>query len=265
MVGLSDLRKKGKPLKHLIKLYAQGKIKSRLDMYNQVFKFPITSTDMVFDAGCGVGIRSIEILSESNACVYAFDVLLHNVRTVKKEARTLSPDRFDAIQGDILHLPFRDGIFDKVLCLEVLEHVHNDEQALSELCRVLKVRGILMISVPTFFSEQFLNRLGLRHPYHLRTYTLEKILSMIAMHLDVTNIEKAYFQSFFLLSLAAFSHAPFNFKTSKVERNTLILDAYYTVWHLMKKLQLSEPLDFVLARFTPFARSVVITAIKEKD
>lgn len=45
-------------------------------------------------------------------------------------------------------LPFRDGSFDLVLALEVLEHVEEDVLMLRELVRVLRPGGIAVVSVP---------------------------------------------------------------------------------------------------------------------
>jgi len=53
-----------------------------------------------------------------------------------------------AIHGDICSLPFDDGAFRNVVCLDVLEHVFNDVKALGELHRVLAEGGQLLISVP---------------------------------------------------------------------------------------------------------------------
>jgi SAM-dependent methyltransferase len=48
-------------------------------------------------------------------------------------------------------LPFRDGSFDTVLCTSVLEHVENAEAGVSELVRVLRPGGRLLITVPFLY------------------------------------------------------------------------------------------------------------------
>jgi SAM-dependent methyltransferase len=45
-------------------------------------------------------------------------------------------------------LPFADGVFDSVLCTEVLEHLKHPDIAISEMSRVLKRGGNLIVSVP---------------------------------------------------------------------------------------------------------------------
>ncbi len=51
-------------------------------------------------------------------------------------------------------IPFPDGSYDFVFCIEVLEHVPNPFGTLSEFHRVLKPRGVLILSVP--------------NPYHIK-------------------------------------------------------------------------------------------------
>ena len=53
-------------------------------------------------------------------------------------------------RADLLCLPFDDGSFDTVLCLDVLEHVGllDQPKALTEIARVLKDEGLLLMSVP---------------------------------------------------------------------------------------------------------------------
>jgi SAM-dependent methyltransferase len=48
-------------------------------------------------------------------------------------------------------LPFVDESFDTVLCTSVLEHVDNVEQAVAELCRVLRPGGRLLITMPFLY------------------------------------------------------------------------------------------------------------------
>jgi SAM-dependent methyltransferase len=56
-----------------------------------------------------------------------------------------------AVYGDAQCLPFPDGTFDTVVCLEVLEHVPNPEAALQEASRVLKREGHLLLSTPFLY------------------------------------------------------------------------------------------------------------------
>jgi len=64
------------------------------------------------------------------------------------DASTEKPD----IQADLEDLSaIEDGRFGSVLCTEVLEHVRRPERALSELLRVTKSGGHLLLSVPWFY------------------------------------------------------------------------------------------------------------------
>ena len=63
----------------------------------------------------------------------------------------------DFIQADMEKpLPFSDESFDAVVCLEGIEHILHPESLFSELARVLKKGGILIITTPnvqSFYSR----------------------------------------------------------------------------------------------------------------
>ena len=52
------------------------------------------------------------------------------------------------VKADILDLPFEDNSFDIVFCNHVLEHIANDQKAMSELYRVMKKDGWGIFQVP---------------------------------------------------------------------------------------------------------------------
>jgi SAM-dependent methyltransferase len=54
-----------------------------------------------------------------------------------------------AVRGDCYHMPFRDGVFDRVINIYNLEHLVHLDFALEEASRVLKDNGELLVSVPT--------------------------------------------------------------------------------------------------------------------
>jgi len=93
----------------------------------------------VLDAGCGEGVLVDEFASR-----LAIEGIDPNY----------SSDRVRS--GSLTALPYADGIFDRALCLDVLEHLTFDEQprALAELHRVLRPGGDLLVSVPNLAHLQ---------------------------------------------------------------------------------------------------------------
>ena len=91
-------------------------------------------------------------------------------------------DRTD-VACDALHLPFKDGCLDAVLAFEVMEHIADTDVFLSELTRVLKRGGRVVLSVPFVFP---------RHDFRdYYRFTPEALTRLCARHgLAVVAIEK---------------------------------------------------------------------------
>lgn len=70
------------------------------------------------------------------------------------------------VVGDGQNLPFKNNLFDSIICQAVLEHVENPNQMISEIKRVLKPQGFLYIEVP--FLQGFH-----ADPNDFQRYTLE--------------------------------------------------------------------------------------------
>ena len=54
------------------------------------------------------------------------------------------------IVAEAAHLPFISGVFDNVLCLEMIEHDKTFWLSIAEMKRVLKSGGALVITVPSY-------------------------------------------------------------------------------------------------------------------
>jgi ubiquinone/menaquinone biosynthesis C-methylase UbiE len=52
------------------------------------------------------------------------------------------------VKADLTALPFAEETFDLIFCNHVLEHIPEDQKALSELYRVLKKGGTAILQVP---------------------------------------------------------------------------------------------------------------------
>jgi SAM-dependent methyltransferase len=76
----------------------------------------------------------------------------------------LSAAKSPHVQAEAEHLPFKGEKFDAVVCSELLEHVLEPAAVLSEIHRVLRKDGTLLMCVP------FLNRIH-GDPYDYGRYT----------------------------------------------------------------------------------------------
>jgi ubiquinone/menaquinone biosynthesis C-methylase UbiE len=66
------------------------------------------------------------------------------------------------IVADITDIPEPDESFDAIMCIEVIEHVHNPVQAINELTRLLKPGGTMIMTAPFASLTHFA-------PYHYAT------------------------------------------------------------------------------------------------
>jgi len=118
--------------------------------------------DLLLDAGCGEGRHCFGAL-ERGARVVGLDLDLGSLKKAAGPLRFVAKTKgsFGAmLQGDAFRLPFRDGTFDRVICAEVMEHVHDYPAAARELARVTKPGGRVAVTIPTTTSELLYLRLG---------------------------------------------------------------------------------------------------------
>jgi SAM-dependent methyltransferase len=118
--------------------------------------------DLVLDAGCGEGRHCFGCL-ERGAHVVGLDLDWGSLRDASKRLRGRAGELSqtgEMTQGNTFALPFRDATFDRVICSEVMEHVHDFVGAGRELARVTKPGGRVAITIPTTTSENLYLRLG---------------------------------------------------------------------------------------------------------
>lgn len=102
-------------------------------------------TKYILDVGCGTG-SNIKMLREFGR-VFGVDNNRWALHYCAKRGLA------NLIQGDSEgRLPVRDGIFDIVTALDILEHVGNEQVILKDIGRILKKGAKLIITVPAFSS-----------------------------------------------------------------------------------------------------------------
>jgi ubiquinone/menaquinone biosynthesis C-methylase UbiE len=128
---------------------------------------PVNPDMNTMDIGSGTGYTTLSVLCGSQiTCV---DSHQPNLDCVAKLARTNNRPMPILLNGTATSLPVADGSYDVIMCSEVLEHLENDDAAVAELARALKLRGIALISVPYtgYGFTSFLEKAGIKtvHDY----------------------------------------------------------------------------------------------------
>ena len=104
----------------------------------------IPKKSQVLDVGCGEGLP-VEEFSSLGYDIIGLD------QNYSSEF---------VLRGDIIKIPFSGRNFDVILCLDVIEHLsyENQEMAISEIRRVLKDDGVVILTIPNL--AHFSSRLG---------------------------------------------------------------------------------------------------------
>jgi SAM-dependent methyltransferase len=84
-----------------------------------------------------------------------------------------------AVIGKVTWLPFADSSFDLVCAFDIIEHVEDDDGALSEVSRTVKPGGAVLVSIPLHaeYWTSFDELVG-----HKRRYDPMELLSKLARH-----------------------------------------------------------------------------------
>jgi SAM-dependent methyltransferase len=121
----------------------------------------------ILDAGCGSGRNMVELARHGTVT----GVELSHTSVALAQARGTG----EVIEGSVLEMPFQDGHFDLAVCLDVIEHMQDDERALGELRRVVGPGGHLLVTVPAYqwlwSGHDVIN-------HHHRRYTRRSLLAV---------------------------------------------------------------------------------------
>lgn len=109
----------------------------------------------LLDAGSGFGQYDRFLLREfSNVRIRAIDVkrdYLDDCRSYFR--REIGEGSIDFSQLDLLAMEYEEE-FDFTICIDVLEHIHEDEAAIGRLARSLASGGYFLMHSPSHYSEE---------------------------------------------------------------------------------------------------------------
>jgi len=128
--------------------------------------FSVFENKDIIEIGCGP--RAAINFIKSPGKRIGIDSLLDEF---KKRGILFELDHVHLLQQKAENLEFPSEEFDIALCLNVLDHVENIDQALTQIFRVLKYGGLFLMNIHTFevYSTLFptiLQRFDPTHPFH---------------------------------------------------------------------------------------------------
>lgn len=133
-----------------------------------VIKTFISPPARFLEVGCGTGNVS-NYLTQKGYLVTGCEFY--------PEAINIAWKGFPIVHGDANNLPFKDNRYDIVGLFDVIEHFEDDISILKEAIRVVKQRGIVVITVPA--SEELWSSVDDRS-LHKRRYTKERLLKIFS-------------------------------------------------------------------------------------
>jgi SAM-dependent methyltransferase len=174
------------------------------EMKSIAARFREESCERILDIGCGTGRHTVYLAQEGFE-VYSLDI---SPTALKYTIDMLSTHDLSAhlTLHDMNILPFEDGYFDAVICIQVIHHntVDRIHKTVQEICRILHEKGLIWITVPvsknepsetqkeiepgTFIPQDGLER-GLPHHYFTRgeLILLFEGFTVMDLHIDPVN------------------------------------------------------------------------------
>ncbi len=98
---------------------------------------------MILEAGSGAG-RFTEVLLRTGATVFSFDL---SSAVAANFANNGHQPRLHLFQASIYAVPLREGAFDKVISLGVLQHTPDPARSFRSLARFLKPGGEIVVDI----------------------------------------------------------------------------------------------------------------------
>lgn len=106
----------------------------------------VNADSIILEVACGTGLVSLKAAEKAKQ-VYGIDIASSMIEEAKKKAKKMKIDNVEFSVEDAYSLPFDDNMFDIVIWNNALHNMKEPYKALSEIRRVLKPKGKLIITI----------------------------------------------------------------------------------------------------------------------
>ena len=120
-------------------------------MHKRIIRSLLNSSGgTILEAGVGTGRFSVW-LSEKGFEVVGIDISKEMLKQAKRKIQS-SNVLLNLVLGDVHFLPFKKGIFDNCICINVVNHITDIDQFLKEVKYVIDSKGFFIVNFPNLQS-----------------------------------------------------------------------------------------------------------------
>jgi 2-polyprenyl-3-methyl-5-hydroxy-6-metoxy-1,4-benzoquinol methylase len=175
----------------------------------------------LLDIGCASGYYSVAF-AKAGGRATGIDISEASIALARRRAEQESvAGRCEFLRGDMRSLSIREGDYDAVVMIEVLEHVREQREAVEQAVRALRPGGVLVLTTPHALDElprrqrfrhrnaptpeaagvdvqrlgtnPFVTESGIEHePYFHDAFTFEQIRSLLPPESEIVRLHSLY-------------------------------------------------------------------------
>ena len=136
----------------------------------------------ILDAACGTGYGSYYLAKQAGE-VHGIDISEEAINFCKQNYHNRKL-YFHVM--DVTNTSFSENTFDTIVSFETIEHLEHATNFLDEMKRILKTRGIFIVSTPVkgVYNKTFLGD----NPFHLHEMSIQEFQSELSSRFKITGM-----------------------------------------------------------------------------
>jgi SAM-dependent methyltransferase len=215
----------------------------------------ISSDDVVVDVGCGDGLTA-RFCAGRGASIIVTDIDPIKVQATERSLAGIAARSVRAMVSDSNPLPIEDGTASVVVSTEVLEHVDDPAQFLSELVRIGRSGARYLLTVPDPVAEALQKHLAhpsyFAKPNHVRIIQRDEFAALVSAAGLVVEQRSSYGFYWSLWWLMFWSS-----KVDFIGAPSPVLDTWARTWMALLDTPDGETVKRVLDDFMPKSQLIL--------
>jgi 2-polyprenyl-3-methyl-5-hydroxy-6-metoxy-1,4-benzoquinol methylase len=107
----------------------------------------------ILDAGSGPGVFTFELARRFPASkILGVDMLVESIDACNSIAKSIKAENIKFLRASVDEINLTNH-FDLILCVDILEHIEDDEKTLQVLSKSLTSEGVLVLHVPALYRR----------------------------------------------------------------------------------------------------------------